>query len=308
MGCGLLLYVGAFASVVLAQPPGAGGRTAVDGGGDLQPPRPVITGAFNAASNLSGGVAPGELVLLAGLGFGPAQLVSAAPDSNGLYPTQLAGTTVLVNRVPAPLIYTSATLVAAVVPDSLLADTTEIAVAYHGRTSSVRVPIVPSAPGIFTVDSTGRGHMATINQSGLINAPVNWGDTITLFVTGIGQATSGSIYFWPGSPLQIAIPISGGDVQGTAAGVTQIKVPNPYGLDCDTPVTFQVGSASSQAGVTIANGYMYMNSPSRLPVRFNRSRPSNTPSLPSWAAGSFRVRFRSELPGRPSNEVTIGVH
>jgi len=70
--------------------------------------------------------------------------------------------------------------------------------------------------------------MARINQNGLINAPVKWGDTLTLFVTGIGRATSGLIYFWPGSRLQIAIPISSADVQGTPARVTQIDVPIPY--------------------------------------------------------------------------------
>ena len=216
------------------------------------PVPPIITGAANAASNVSGAIAPGELIILTGHGLGSVQLVSAAP-ADGLYPSQLAGTTVLVNGLSARLIYTSATQVAAVVPDVIPEGTAQIAVTYQGQTSlPLSVPVAPLAPGIFTADSTGRGHAATVNQAGLFNAPIDWYDTITLFLTGAGRATSGSVVFYPDSTLQIAIPLTGGGLQRTAAGVTQINVPIPYGLDCDVPVTVQLGNVSSQPGVTIA--------------------------------------------------------
>jgi uncharacterized protein (TIGR03437 family) len=211
---------------------------------------PVVTGAVNAASNLSGAIAPGELVVFTGFGLGPAQLVPATPDGDGLYPAQLAGTSVLVNGLPALLIYTSATQVAAIVPDSVAMGIGQIIITYRGQASSAfPVPVAPSALGIFTVDSTGRGNTATINQDGSINAPVNWYDIITVFVTGAGHATSGFIKFNPDTSIQIAVPISADVIHGRAAGVTMIKVPIPYGPLCRVPVTVQVGNASTQDGV-----------------------------------------------------------
>jgi uncharacterized protein (TIGR03437 family) len=216
---------------------------------------PVVTGAVNAASNLSGAIAPGELVVFTGFGLGPDQLVLATPDGDGLYPAQVAGTSVLVNGLPAHLISTSATQVAAIVPDSAAVGIGQIVITYQGQASSAfPIPVAPSALGIFTVDSTGRGNAATINQDGLINAPVNWYDTITLFVTGAGHATSGFIKFYPDTSIQIVVPISAGDIHGSVAGVTLIKAPIPYGPICRVPVTVQVGNASSQDGVLLAMG------------------------------------------------------
>ena len=203
-----------------------------------------ITGVVNAASSLAGAIAPGELVAITGSGLGPAQLASGVVGGDGLYAAQLAGTTVLVNGTPAQLVYTSATQVAAVVPDSVSGDTAQITVTYQGHTSpSFPVPVAPAAPGIFTQDATGRGHAATINQNGSINTPVHGGDVVNLFVTGTGHATP-AVAIYNGQPLPI--------LQGTVPGVMQIKLPTSPGADCDFPVVIQVGNASSQSGVTIA--------------------------------------------------------
>jgi uncharacterized protein (TIGR03437 family) len=150
-----------------------------------------------------------------------------------------------VNDTPSLLIYTSATQVAAVVPDSVSIDTAHITVTYQGQTSaSFAVPVAPTAPGIFTQDSTGKGHAATINQNGLVNIPAHWeGDLMTLFLTGAGHATSAvTIYGNQQLPM----------TQGTVPGVMLIKVPISHGTDCDVPIVVQAGNASSQPGVTIA--------------------------------------------------------
>jgi len=221
----------------------------------VQPLGPISVSAVqNAASGLTGPVAPGEIVVITGSGLGPAQLISSVPQSDGLFGTQLAGTTVQINGTPAPLIYTWATQVAAIVPDSVSGGTAQVTVSYQGQTSaSFPVPVAPTAPGIFTVDSTGRGHAASIDQNGAINTAAQWNDVITLFVTGGGHATNAVVTLYPDDPYFLRmIPVSGSDVQQTVAGVMQIKVPIAYGLDCDVPVVVQVGNASSQAGVTIA--------------------------------------------------------
>jgi len=209
----------------------------------------VVSGIVNAASHLAGAIAPGELVVVTGSGLGPAQFVLAAPDSQGLYAAQLAGTTVLVNGTPVPVIYTSATQVEAVVPDSIAGGTAQVTVTYQGQTSaSFPVAVAPAAPGIFTVDSTGQGHAESFNQNGLINIPAHWqGDVITLFATGLGQGAAGvTIHgdFLPVMPLSVD--------KGTFPGVTQIRMQIPFGQDCDTSVVVKVGDATSQPGVSIA--------------------------------------------------------
>ena len=213
---------------------------------------PVVSAAHSAASNLPGVIAPGEFVVFTGSALGPAQFVPAAPGGDGVYPAQLAGTSVLVNGLPAPLIYTSATQVAAMIPDSASAGMAQVSVTYLGQTSfPFPIQVVPVAPAIFTADSTGRGRATTVSQDGSINTPVDWGDSITLFMTGAGRATSGSVIFWLDTSLETSVPITAGDVE-TAAGITRIKVTVPYGLDCDVPTNIRLGSASSQAGVTLA--------------------------------------------------------
>jgi trimeric autotransporter adhesin len=79
-------------------------------------PPSAVTAVHNAASNLSGAIAPGELVTITGYGLGPSQLVSAQVGSDGLYDATLAGAGVQFNGIPAPLIYASAIQVSAVVP------------------------------------------------------------------------------------------------------------------------------------------------------------------------------------------------
>jgi uncharacterized protein (TIGR03437 family) len=214
---------------------------------------PVISGVVNAASYVSGAVAPGELVMLNGSGLGSDQLASGAPGSNGAYPTELGGTMVQVNGTPASLIYASATQVAAVIPASVPMGMAVITVKYQGGASSaVTVPVVASSPGIFTADSTGRGYAATIDQNGVTDKPADWGDTITFFATGAGSATTASLIYYPDSPFQQVISLSIDKGGTNSAGVTQFQLPIQFGLDCDIPVRLQVGLGVSQLGVTLA--------------------------------------------------------
>ena len=99
-------------------------------------PVPFSIGAISSAATIqpfvapSSGVgdatvpiAPGEIVAIFGTGLGPASLVSNTPQ-NGVFPTQLAGTTVMIGGVAAPIIYTSANLVSAIVPYEINGQTT----------------------------------------------------------------------------------------------------------------------------------------------------------------------------------------
>ncbi|HKE22357.1 MAG TPA: hypothetical protein VKB88_08205 [Bryobacteraceae bacterium] len=236
-----------------------------------------ISAVVNAASGLSGGIAPGEIVVIYGSGLGPAQLATATAGASGLFGTQLDGTSVSFNSMAAPMIYTSTGQVAAVVPYGITGSTALVTITYQGQTSAgFSVPIVPSAPGIFTAGSTGKGQAAAINQDGSLNSaanPAHLGDVITLFATGEGQTTPAGVDGKPGA-VPLPQPILGaqvylgpdsqdaqsmqlqyaGGAPGEIAGLMQINAVIPQDIQTGdaVPIFVSVGSGSSQLGVTIA--------------------------------------------------------
>jgi uncharacterized protein (TIGR03437 family) len=220
-------------------------------GGEVQSASIAVSTVVNGASNLSGPVSPGEIVVITGSGLGPGQLIPATPGANGLYSAQLSGTTVQFNGTPAPLIYTGAGQVGAQVPDSVSVGTAQVTVTYAGRTSaSFPVQVTQYAPGVFTLDSTGKGQAVALNQDGSINTastPAQAGNLISLYATGGGQG-DGPVTATIGG--QAAILTSTKKI----AGVAQIDVRIPTGIQTGSvvPLVVQVGNTSSQAGVTIA--------------------------------------------------------
>jgi uncharacterized protein (TIGR03437 family) len=238
------------------------------------PLAPAIDAVVNAASNLSGPLAPGEIVVMTGSGLGPAQLVSASVGGDGLYDKLLAGVSVRFGVIPAPMLYASATQLAAIVPYEIGGPNASVTVMYMGLTSApMVVPVSAASPGIFTLDSTGQGQAAAVNQDGSINgpaAPAKPGDVILLFATGEGQTLPDAV---DGEPAVQPIPrpllpvtatIGGQSVQpqyaggapGEVAGLMQVNVQIPVGISPGTavPVSLVVGGVSSQTGVTIAVG------------------------------------------------------
>ena len=236
----------------------------------------AINSVTNGASNLSSAsISPGEIIVLYGSGLGPAQLAAATLGSDGIYGTQLAGTSVAINGMPAPMIYTSATQVSAIVPYGISGTTAQIAVRYQGQASaafSPSVPIASSAPGMFTSSSTGTGQAAAIDQDGVtINGaanPATAGDVISLYATGEGQTTPLGVDGKPATVplprpnLRVSVTIGGqpapvqyaGGAPGEVAGLMQVNVQIPVGIQTGNavPVVLSVGNVPSQVGVTIA--------------------------------------------------------
>lgn len=220
-------------------------------GGELRSASIAVSAVVNGASNLGGPVSPGEIVVITGSGLGPGQLIQATPGANGLYSAQLSGTTVQFNGTPAPLIYTGAAQVAAQVPDSVPVGTAQMAVTYDGRTSaSIPVQVAQYAPGVFTLDSTGKGQAVAVNQDGSINhasTPSRVGNVISIYTTGDGPG-DGVLTVTIGG--QSAILASTKNIAGV--GQIDVKIPGGIQLGSAVPVVVQVGNTLSQAGVTIA--------------------------------------------------------
>ena len=238
---------------------------------------PVIKSVANAASYAAGVVSPGEMVVISGTGLAPAQLGGLALGSPGFVSTQFstnALVTVQFNGFAAPLIYTSSTAVAAMVPYEVAGLTTaQVTVAFQGRTSApATVNVAPSVPGIFTANSSGGGQVAAINSNGGTNSaalPAAQGSTIVFYATGEGQTSAAGVdgklaaIPLPAPILPVTVMIGGvpavvqyaGAAYGEVSGILQVNAVVPSTVSgTSVPVVLRVGNASSQAGATIAVG------------------------------------------------------
>jgi uncharacterized protein (TIGR03437 family) len=237
----------------------------------------VIGDVVNSASILSGAVAPGELVVIYGSGLGPARLAGPQVDSSGHLSNNVAGTQVLFNQVlfngeAAPLVYTRADQVGAIVPNSVAGQASaQVQVNYNGQsTPAFSTAVAVTAPGLFTLDQTGQGQAAILNQDNTINTaanPAERGSIVVLWATGQGLSDPD----WAddvlaSSPLpqpknKVNVNIGGhwaqilyaGAAPGLAA-VIQVNARVPYGIQPGrkVPVLMRIGDVMSQPGVTLA--------------------------------------------------------
>jgi uncharacterized protein (TIGR03437 family) len=238
-----------------------------------------ITSVANAASNLTGPLAPGEIVVISGVALGPPQLVAGQVSSAGLMPTSLSGTTVYFNGAAAPIIYTSANQVSAVVPFEITGSTALVIVEYRSQPpAQTTVPVAAASPALFTMDYSGTGQALALNQDGSTNGncapnlpgtpvhpacfPAGLNTLITLFITGAGQTSPGEVdgqilgSFTASPILPVSVKIGGvqatvlavSGVPGEVAGITlvQAQIPGSVQPGQAVPVVVQVGSFSTQ--------------------------------------------------------------
>jgi uncharacterized protein (TIGR03437 family) len=142
-------------------------------------------------------------------------------------------------------------------------------VSYDGTPSVIHTfNVAATAPGIFTVDSSGNGQAAALNQDSSLNSDANpaaQGSVIALYATGGGQtdppdSTGGTAQ----GLAQVTVPVSAtiggrpapvlyaGHAPGEVAGVMQVNLQVPNGVTGDVPVVLTVGNAVSQTTATIA--------------------------------------------------------
>jgi uncharacterized protein (TIGR03437 family) len=236
-------------------------------------PQVPSNGVVNAASYTGGGVSPGEIVAVFGEAMGPASLIGADTSSPGVVDNLLAGTRVWFDGIAAPLVYTSAKQVSAIVPYEVAGKTsTDMRVEYLGAMSApVTIPVVAAVPGIFVNDQSGSGEAAVINADGSRNSaanPASRGSFVSLFATGEGQTTplsadgriASGLLTQPNLPVTAQLDgvpakvLYAGGAIGIVAGGFQINIEIPANV---TPgpavsVVVTIGTASSQPGVTIA--------------------------------------------------------
>jgi uncharacterized protein (TIGR03437 family) len=239
-------------------------------------PRLSAGAIVHSASYQPGGVSPGEIVTIFGEELGPATLTTATLEADGLSLTKsLAGTRVLFDGVAAAVRYTSQTQLSAIVPYAVAGKTNvPVIVEYLGaRSTPVTTRILPAVPALYSIDASGTGPGAILNQDGTVNSaqtPASAGQVVVLFATGEGltdplqadgQVTPG-VEPLPRPRLKVTVTMGGvecpilyaGAPPGLVAGAMQVNVQLPSNVPAGerVPIVLSVGEALSPDTVTIA--------------------------------------------------------
>ena len=235
------------------------------------------TNAASYSSNLAfdqagTNVAPLEIVTLFGTGLGPATLTTGVLDGNGRLASTLAGTRILFDGVPAPIIYASDTQTAVIVPAEVASRTfTVVSAERNGTVGGITTAsVIPSLPGIFTANASGSGPIAAFNEDYSLNSPSRPaapGSVVTLYATGAGlmdrTLVNGAIMDGnlarPQLPVYVRIGTEPAQVEyaGSAPtlvnGALQVNVRIPATAQSgNQPIKLVVGTAASAPGPTIA--------------------------------------------------------
>ncbi|MBZ5578446.1 MAG: trypsin-like peptidase domain-containing protein [Acidobacteriia bacterium] len=137
-------------------------------------PSIMLGGLGNGASFLPA-VAPGSLLSI----FGSHLAFSNAVAPSVPLPLQLAGVTVAINGVPAPLFAVTPSQLNVQVPYEVQPGTAQVTVTVGGQSDTKAVEVVPVAPGVF---STREVRLLPASGGRV-------GDYLTLYLTGQGPVT-----------------------------------------------------------------------------------------------------------------------
>jgi uncharacterized protein (TIGR03437 family) len=232
---------------------------------------------LNAADYSGGRVSPGEIVVLFPSNAGPAVLAGAGVDPDGRVITSIGETRVLFDGIAAPMIYSVQGKVSAIVPYEVANKrTTQVVVEYQGMQSPpVSLPVVESAPALFTLDASGKGQASMLNETGCCNSarnPAAQGAIAVLYATGEGETTPPSIdgsisayariadYPVPKLPVQVTVGgepakiVYAGETPHMSKGFLQVnfRVPAKAPVGDAVPIVLMVGNTRSPDGVTMA--------------------------------------------------------
>ncbi len=236
--------------------------------------RITITGSsfqlVNAASLLAGAVAPGEIISVFGSGLGPS--VAQVPVGSATS-TNLGGSNLWFDGTAAPLLYAGANQVNAIVPYAVFGKTTSQFEIRNGDQviGASSFGVAGSVPAIFSVNASGSGPGAILNQDGSVNSvsnPADRGSIIALYATGAGQTApegidgqvTGQVLPTPLLPVSVQVGgfdaevLYGGAAPGLVSGALQVncRIPSTVAPGSSVEVILKVGSASSPTGLTVA--------------------------------------------------------
>ncbi|MGB7760482.1 MAG: hypothetical protein WBL61_11670 [Bryobacteraceae bacterium] len=234
-------------------------------------PQIAAGGIVNAATYSGGGAAPGELLTIFGQNLGPAS-GSSNQVSAGIVPNSLDGVRVWFDDIAAPILYASAGQLNVVAPYAISGEAS-VRVEYLGASSpAVSVPVLAAQPGIFSLNGSGAGPAAVLNQDYSVNSathPAVRGNAIMIFATGQGATSPSNVDGLVAlaastgqPPLPVTVEIGGqaatvsyaGNAPGLVEGALQVNATVPTSVAPGNAVSLvvTVGTAASPVTATIA--------------------------------------------------------
>lgn len=178
--------------------------------------------------------------------------------------------------MPAPLIFVSQGQINAIVPYEVAGQTNVPVVVTSNSTTSATftVPVVATAPAIFSLGENGSGQGAILNQDASVNGtsnPAAPASIISIYATGEGQIVpagttgciSGGTLPLPKPVASVSVTVGGqpvsaieyaGEAPDFVCGLIQINATLPSNLSAGSqPVVLTIGSASNTGqNITVA--------------------------------------------------------
>jgi uncharacterized protein (TIGR03437 family) len=237
----------------------------------LQTEPVVLRQVVNAASFAAGPISPGELIALFGSGLGPKTGEASQIDSEQTVFQSLAGTRVLIDGKPAPVLFARSDQIVASVPHTLPAlGTASLHIERSGGASDpIQLSVSQAAPAIFTLDSSGKGQAVVLNEDGGLNSsarPAKKGSVVVFYITGGGLTETAAVDGRLADGVnRIILPVTtrvggmdaqtlyAGHAPGIISGVLQVNavVPADVPESGAVPIVVSVGEAHSEPGVTV---------------------------------------------------------
>ena len=241
--------------------------------GDDPKVRPAIAsgGVVNAASYEARAIAPGEVIAIFGSGFATGPAVAAI--ENNRLPVALGHTRVFIGGRSAAILAVTPTQVNAIVPAGLTpGQPVDVVVQFDTAASApARMPVAATVFGLATLDASGSGSAAVLNQDGTLNTasnPAPRGSIVSFFGVGAGESVpelfSGAIVVstpYPKPAALVTATIGGQPAELTYVGaapylpegVTQLNARIPPGIPAgaQTVIVNVDGTASRPVTVSV---------------------------------------------------------
>lgn len=188
--------------------------------------------------------------------FGTRLTTGDSASAEGTLSTALAGTSMMVNGVPAPMFYASPTQVNFQVPFEITGTEALVVVTTAEGSTALLVPLMPASPGLAGVVLHAAGFASVTDDN-----PAAPGEVLVLFATGLG-ATDPAVASGAPSPLDpLAVATARvictfGDRPGTVwfaglapgyTGLYQINVQVPDGVSGRTNLTVTAAGRTANA-------------------------------------------------------------
>jgi uncharacterized protein (TIGR03437 family) len=245
-------------------PPGAGGQPTINDNG-------VVNGA-----SFQGGFAPGSWISIFGTNMASTTRDWSGLISNdGVFPTAIEGTSVMVNNKPAAIWVISPTQLNVQVPDDTATGPVQVVVTTAAGTTTSTGEMRQLAPAFFMFDPDSRKYIAAqhpnsngraVGRAGLFgsareSAPAEPGAFVELYATGFGATNparpSGRLVTEV-APTSEPVTVTVGGVNATVdfaglvgAGLYQINIVVPDLPNGDHEVVATIGGQSTQTGAFI---------------------------------------------------------